>query len=374
MFPKTTRQVNLLINIALLLLPITIFQSQAMAGTCTDSWRPDSPRTSCDDLFYKDLATSLEQNITTLGRTAPESIKICQQNYSRTAIIEAYSALRDYIAHHTPIETSRYIDRHFNLCAKAPVLITGYYEPQVKASLQKTAAFPVPLYTAPPTDRPVIFNSPRKLIETTDILSEYELVYVRDLFTAFTIHIQGSALLTFADGSMRKLRYKSSNGLPYTSVGRILIDRGLVTREDMSMQAIKLYTENHPEQTAELLHTNARFIYFSLSKPTHSPASPPGSFNVPLTPERSIALDPSLYPQGLLFHLQGTLPVPVQEQNGTTPRFHRRAFSRFMLNQDSGSAIKGHRRVDIFMGRGTFAEIMAGEMQEQGCLRVLLPK
>lgn len=374
MFAKTAQQVNPLMTIAFALLILTCVYSSALAEECSESWQPDNPRTCCDDLFYTNLATSLGVNTKALEKTAPQQIRICNQTFSTQAITQAYTQLQAYIPSHTEAEISNYIGTNFNFCSANPVLITGYYEPTVAARLKPTPQFPIPLYTAPRTNRPKKFNASRKAIETTDILQGFELAYVRDLFTAFTIHVQGSAQLTFADGSQRQLHYQSSNGRPYTSVGRVLIDRKLIPREQMSMQAIKKYTQDHPQKTAELLHNNERFIYFSLDEPTSEPMPPSGSFNIPLTPHRSIALDPKIYPPGLLLHLQGTLPVVTSDQQGRPSLFHRRDFSRFMLNQDSGSAIKGERRVDLFMGRGETAEIIAGEMAERGCLRVLLPK
>ncbi len=374
MVVKTTRHVGLLTGVNLLLLLLTCLAQQTVAEECQDPWQPDNPRTCCDDLFYENLAGSLATNIKRLQSTAAKQLKVCGQTILTPALIQAYNGLQVYIPTHTDSEISTYINNNFTFCTPTPVLITGYYEPTVPASLSKTKQFPTPLYTMPQGRRLQRFKSSRKTIETSNILQGDELVFLEDPFTAFTIHIQGSAILTFADGSKRQIHYQGSNGHPYTSVGRVLIDQNIIRREEMSMQAIKDYTETNPKKTAELLQNNARFIYFTMDKPNHEPESPTGSFNIPLTPNRSIALDPDLYPQGLLFHLQGTLPVTTLKQHKERAPFHRREFSRFMLNQDSGSAIKGRSRVDLFMGRGRIAEIMAGEMQENGCLRVLLPK
>ncbi len=375
MFAKTTRQVNDLIIVALCLIFQVVTHGQAIAKPeCSSSWQPASTRTCCDDLFYGKLAKSLAANIHALQKTADQSVQVCDQTISTQSLIDSYSALQVYLALHSPQKNSHYIQDNFTFCRPNPVLITGYYEPVMQASLTKTDRFPVPLYTAPFTEKNQNkFTATRDVIENTDLLTKHAIVYVSDPFTAFTIHIQGSALLTFADGTKRQVHYQRNNGKPYTSIGKVLIDQGLIRREDMSMQAIKEYTENHPQKTSALLQKNKRFIYFTLSEPVTNPTPPSGSFNIPLTPHRSIALDPKLYPQGLLFYLQGTLPVTISTDSNQ-PQFHRREFGRFVLNQDSGSAIKGHQRVDIFMGRGKRAEIMAGEMQEIGCLRILLPK
>lgn len=374
MVVKTTKQVKLLMGVSILIFLLTCLSRQTWAEECQEQWQPSNPRTCCDDLFYENLAESLSANLKRLKNTASKQLKVCEKTILTPSLIQAYDKLQVYIVGHTDSEISTYIANNFTFCAPNPVLITGYYEPTMPASLSKTKQFNTPLYTMPQDQRLQRFTSSRKTIETSDILKDDELVYLKDPFTAFTIHVQGSALLSFADGSKRQVHYQGSNGYPYTSVGRVLIDQNIIRREEMSMQAIKKYTETHPEKTTKLLQNNERFIYFTMDEPKHEPEFPSGSFNIPLTPNRSIALDPKLYPQGLLFHLQGTLPVATAQKHKERSRLHRREFSRFMLNQDSGSAIKGRRRVDLFMGRGKIAEMMAGEMQENGCLRVLLPK
>ena len=342
---------------------------------CAQAWQPTHSRTCCDDLFYKGLAEVLNRNIQTLQKTATKSLQLCGQTISTRSLLDSYHNLQTYISHHSTREISTYINKNFNFCSPNPVLITGYYEPIIEASLTKTNQFPVPLYTSSPKGNThQNFQASRKTIETTTILKGHEIVYVADIFTAFLVHIQGSALLTFNDGSLRQVHYQRDNGRPYTSIGRILIDRGAIKREDMSMQAIKYYIQNNPKDIASLLQMNERFIYFTLSDPVTNPPSPSGSFNIPLTPKRSIALDSKIYPQGILLYLQGTLPVIIPTTNPQKQQFHRRRFNRFMLNQDSGKAITGQQRVDLFMGKGKIAATMASEMQEDGCLRILLPK
>jgi membrane-bound lytic murein transglycosylase len=371
MFAKSITQASTLITAALILGLVFLTPCSLPANPeCAPSWQPDNSRTCCDDLFYNGLAESLTRNIQALQKTVSEPLQICEHTISTLSVINSYSHLQTYIKNHSAREISSYIDNNFKFCSPEQVLITGYYEPVTAASLTKNKQFPVPLYTAPPKE----FTASRKTMETTSVLHGYEIAYVADAFTAFMIHIQGSALLTFKDGSMRQVHYQKDNNRPYTSIGRILIEQNAIKREDMSMQAIKNYISTHPEKTTSLLQTNERFIFFTLSDPVTDPNPPCGSFNIPLTPERSIALDPKIYPQGLLLHLQGTLPVIIPAAAENRQLFHRRQFSRFMLNQDSGKAITGKQRVDLFMGRGQIAEKMAGEMQENGCLRILLPK
>lgn len=379
MFVKTGEKVNRILMSIAGIIAFSLFATQDSAGSqCGESSQPGNRQPCYDDLGYDKLAEGLQQSIHALGKNRPPVFQLCGQSVNTSLLRHHYSRLLEYLEHgHSSEEISTYINDNFRFCRPTPLLITGYYEPIVKASLLQTREFPVPLYSVPLAmleDMPPQFKASRAAIESSDLLQGYEIAYVSTLFTAFTIHVQGSALLTFNDGTLRQIHYQTNNGKEYSSVGRVLIDQNKIKQQDMSMQAIKAYTLAHPEQTRSLLQTNERFIYFTLGKPVTNPESPSGSLGVPLTPQRSVALDPQLYPPGILLYIQGTLPVPLSARNTKQARFHRREFSRFTVNQDSGGAIKGYQRVDLFMGRGDMAETLAGEMQERGCLQILLPK
>ncbi len=376
MIAKSAKQVKMNLFLVVILMTFLILPSQSGGQPrCTTSWRPEHPKTSCDDLFYSGLAQSLEQSLHATSKKNNGPYNLCDQEVSNETLRQSYQNLLQFLsAGHSAQDISEYIDNNFTFCTPKTVLVTGYYEPIVPASLRQSEEFPVPLYSAPakPEDAPhKSFMATRADIENNLLLQGHELVYVKNLFTAFTIHVQGSALLTFADGTMRQVHYQTDNRRQYSSIGRILIDTGKVKKEEMSMQAIKAYTENHPQETRALLQHNERFIYFSMGDPIIDPKFPHGSLGVPLTPERSVALDPARYPPGILLYLQATLPVPALHQTTT---FHRRQFGRFTVHQDSGNAIRGEQRLDLFMGRGEDAETLASEMQEDGCLRILLPK
>lgn len=185
-----------------------------------------------------------------------------------------------------------------------------------------------------------------------------ELVWVDDPVDAFFLHIQGSGRVLFADGSTMRVGYDGHNGHDYTSIGRILIDRGEVSREDMSMQAIRKWMAAHPKKGQDLMRENSSFIFFRELKDE----GPIGAQGVALTPGRSLAVDKRYTPYGL----------PVYVHTFTDPLADR-PISRLFIAQDTGGAIKGVVRGDMFWGFGELAAERAGKMKEKGSMFALLP-
>lgn len=250
------------------------------------------------------------------------------------------------------------------------LLVTGYYEPVFSGSLHKTEKYAYPLYKMP-TNLVLPYFS-RAQIENQDILAGGELVYLQDPFEAFLFHIQGSGKIRLADGSLRLIRYCGNNGWKYTSIGRVLVDQGKMALAEVDLSTIKAYLHGHPGEVREILQHNERFIFFSMSDPVEGTVSsqPTGSLGRPLTPGVSVALDQSSYPAGALAFLVGEFP----EFGLDGQRTGWRPMARFVLNQDSGSAIKGLGRVDLFLGFGIQAEMAAGVMKQTGKLYFLLKK
>lgn len=264
-------------------------------------------------------------------------------------------------------------------------LITGYYEPLLMGSLEKTPEFRYPLYGVPQDLLTVALSEQypklkdmrlrgklegNKIVPYYDrgqldadeaLLSGDELLWVSDRVDAFFLHVQGSGQVQLPDGSTKAVGYAAQNGHPYRSIGKVLIDMGELAREDVTLFTIKDWLESNPQRMDEVLAKNPSYIFFDLKDATA--AGPVGSLNVPLTPRRSIAVDRNVIPLGAPVWLQTTLP---DEQ--ASP------FHRLMLAQDTGGAIKGHVRADVFWGRGSEAEKMAGLMKQKGELYVLLPK
>ncbi len=268
------------------------------------------------------------------------------------------------------------------------MLVTGYYEPVLDASLTRRAGFNVPLYR-PPTDMMrltlgdfggelngrrlagrLIGNRfepypDRREIRETGLLHQRVLAWARDPVDAFFLEIQGSGSLRLPDGRIQRIGYASANGQAYSSIGKLLIEEDKVPREQMSMQAIRAYLSKHPEDRQRIFDYNRSTVFFRLLD-----GPPVGSLGVPVTPERSIATDRALFPLGALAFLD--TEVPTQAADGTTISAGR--LGRFVLNQDTGGAIKGAGRVDFFWGRGETQAERAGLMKQPGRLIFFLPR
>jgi membrane-bound lytic murein transglycosylase A len=251
------------------------------------------------------------------------------------------------------------------------VHFTGYFEPIYSASRQPTAKYRYPLYR-----KPANFNSWQKphpsrlVLEGEDglgkksPLSGSELVWLQDRLEAYLVHVQGSAKLKLGNGKMISVGYDGNTDYPYTSIGKELINDGIFTPEQLSLPVLIDYLQGNPEKLKIYLPRNNRFIFF---RETYG-APAQGSIGVPVTAERSIATDKSLMPPGALALIQTQIPFT------TSKGMEIRLVSRYVLDQDTGSAIKGPGRVDIFMGTGKTAGDRAGLISHTGSLYYLLLK
>ena len=276
-------------------------------------------------------------------------------------------------------------DRFRLLRAKLPkpLLVTGYYQPELDARRRRSERFRYPLY-ALPDDRVEVDLTPfcpacagRRAVgrvvqgELVPYYTRAEIdagalagharaiAWLADPVDAFFVQVQGSALLRFADGVHLQVGFNGSNGRPYTSIGRVLIDAGKMSAEQVSLDSLKAYLHAHPEERDAILARDERYVFFRVV-----PAGPVGSLGVPLTAGRSVAADPRVYPPGAL--------VFLQIHAGTESR--PRTISRLALLQDAGAAIQGPRRLDVFWGTGETAEAIAGGMQAAGEIYFLLPR
>jgi membrane-bound lytic murein transglycosylase A len=267
------------------------------------------------------------------------------------------------------------------------LLVTGYYQPELVASRTRSERFRYPLYRTPADlidvdlgrfcaacagrvgegrvdDGKVVPYYSRAEIEGGVLAGRGdEMAWLDDPVDAFFLHVQGSALLRFDDGVHMEVSYSSSNGRPYTSIGRILIEQGKLSRDTVSLQALKDYLRAHPDEQAALLAANQRYIFFRTVA-----AGPIGSLGVPLTAGRSIAADANVYPPGTLAFLR-IMPRAAEPTASGQP-----AIARFVVVQDAGAAISGPNRVDVFWGTGASAEALAGEMRNPGELYLVLPQ
>ena len=253
------------------------------------------------------------------------------------------------------------------------VAFTGYFEPTYTASRVRTAEYRYPLYRAPVGFQKWATPQPtRAQLEGIDGLQAakgplrgLELVWLRDRLEAFLVQVQGSARLKLADGSVMTVGYAGKTKYPYTSIGKELVKAGKFRLEDLNLPVLIQYFREHPEDLNTYLPRNQSFVFFRETK--GAPAT--GNLGVPVTAERSIATDKSLMPPGALALIQTRLPYP-----SASGQLEQRLVSRYTLDQDTGSAIKGPGRVDIFMGTGQQAQERAGLINASGQLYYLLLK
>jgi membrane-bound lytic murein transglycosylase A len=251
------------------------------------------------------------------------------------------------------------------------VHFTGYFEPSFAASRIPTAEYRYPLYRRPPDLENWELPHPTRLdLEGIDglqghqgLLQGLELVWMRDRLEAFLVQVQGSAQLQLTDGTTFSVSYAGRTEHSYTSIGRELIQDGKVSPEGMTLRRLLDYFAAYPEALNVYLPRNDRFIFFR-----ESDGGPPtGTFSVPVTPGRSIATDKALMPPGAIALL--TLDMPQRSASGA---WETQAISRFVLNQDTGGAIQGAGRVDLFVGTGVAAGETAGQINTDGALFYLL--
>ncbi len=264
-------------------------------------------------------------------------------------------------------------------------LITGYYEPLLEGSWDRSDEFRYPLYGVPEDllivdlggiypqlknmrlrgklegNKVVPYFNRAQLDDDPDLLQGTEILWVNSPVDVFFLHVQGSGLVKLTDGSLIAVGYAEQNGHPYQSIGRVLIEMGELEKEAVTLFSIKEWLKSNPTRLSEILAKNPSYIFFELRDA--EAGGPVGSLNVALTPRRSIAVDRNVIPLGAPVWLQTTLPDEQQSP-----------LNQLMLAQDTGGAIKGHVRADVFWGRGDEAEKLAGLMKQQGRLFVLLPR
>jgi len=265
-------------------------------------------------------------------------------------------------------------------------LFTGYYEPEAEGSRTPSKAYPVPLYGKPAdlvtfegaTEKRLglrygrmIAGKPqpyftREEIEHGALAGRgLEIAWLRDWADAFFMQIQGSGRVRFTDGIVIRLAYAGKSGQPYTGIGGVLVERGAFTRDEMSMQATRAWMAKDERAARQLMWENKSFVFFREVELGDPKLGPPGAQKVPLTPRRSLAVDRS-------FWMFGT-PVWLDTTTPSGPEARMEIFRHLMIAQDTGTAIKGHARGDVFWGAGEQAALTAGHMKSPGRMIVLLP-
>ncbi|MBW1990353.1 MAG: murein transglycosylase A [Deltaproteobacteria bacterium] len=268
------------------------------------------------------------------------------------------------------------------------MLFTGYFTPEYPGSRVRTEEYAYPLYARP---RDLVFvnlgdfardlagrrllgrvsgkylvpyYTHREIAQGSLSGKGLEVAWLKNPVDAFFLQVQGSGRIRTPDGEVFTVLYDGKNGHAYTSIGRILVDEGKVPKEKMSMQAIRDYLENNPEDAMRILHQNRSFVFFRASD---EPIK--GCMGKALTPGRSVAMDRTLFPLGALGFIVSKKPLQCQDGS-----LAWEPFSRFVLIQDTGGAIRGPARLDLYWGSGEYAALAAGHMQHSGQMFLFLLK
>jgi membrane-bound lytic murein transglycosylase A len=355
---------------------------------------PTAYPTLSDDLNYEGLSQCIQMSLTYLKKVPRDRAFVFgTDSYPAAHLIRSLEVFQEFIQARPSADqiTARVrsdyaVYRANGLSDK--VLFTGYYEPLLKGSLKETPLYRYPLYSRPDdlitvdlsafsakyagetitgryTGQTLVPYYDRKTIENREIFKGKAMVWVGDPVDLFFLQIQGSGKILLDQGKTLNVHYHASNGHPYRSIGKVLIDQGKIPKSEISMQSIRAYLKSHPEDQEAVLNANPSYVFFKTETD-----GPLGNLNVPLTPGRSIAVDKKSFPPAALMYIQ--TQKPVMTEAGKLGAWEE--FGRFALNQDTGGAITGPGRADIFWGNGPYAELAAGYLQHRGDMYFLILK
>jgi len=368
--------------------PVAPLSSEILETVPPESWP-----TLADDLQGLRLAEACAPSVEYFGRVPSDRV-FSFGRHQRTAAELARGVRRACeIAELTASERKAAFQREFLLLRSTgrdglgEVFFTGYYEPLIEARREAMPPFTHPVYGVPGdlvTARLADFGvdaGPARIIGRVEggRLKPYPersaidsgsgftrdvdvLGWVDDPVDVFFLHVQGSGTLVFDDGERLRAGYATTNGRPYRSIGRLLIDDRLVSSDEMSMQAIRAYLEENPNDLDRVLGYNPSYVFF---RPLPSDGGPLGCYGEPVTGGRSIATDRRLFPAPVMAWISTTVPALDGDD---------RPVARFVLNQDTGGSITGPGRVDLFFGQGDEAGALAGRTKHLGDLFFLIPK
>jgi membrane-bound lytic murein transglycosylase A len=339
-----------------------------------------------DDLNYEGLNRGIQMSLTYLRKLPRDrAFAFGADSYTAAHLIQSLEVFQEYIRTGPSVDQiTEMVQRDF-LVYRAnglseKVLFTGYYEPVLKGSLTETPLYRYPIYSRPDDLITVDLSAfsakyagetisgrimgqtlvpyyDRKAIENREIFKGQALAWVGDPVDLFFLHIQGSGKILLDQDIVLNVHYHATNGHPYRSIGKVLIDQGKIPKAQISMQSIRAYLKSHPEDQEEILSANPSYVFFKTETD-----GPLGNLNVALTPGRSIAVDKKIFPSAALMYIR--TQKPVMTEAGEIGAWEE--IGRFDLNQDTGGAITGPGRADIFWGNGPYAELAAGHLQHRG--------
>jgi len=351
-----------------------------------------------EDLDRESLFQALEESLTYLKTQAPErSLPFGSGRIQVQDLVESLRLFQGLLKEvQDPAAFRREVKKRFHLFrledpdTPYPLLLTGYYEPILNGSRRPSDRYRYPVYRLPDDlliveldrfsskyagqrlvarleNRRVIPYFSRQEIDQEGALAgkNWEILWVDDPLKLFFLHIQGSGRVRLEDGSWVRLGYHGTNGRPYVPIGRELIRRGAIQKEELSLPSIYTYLKNRPEEQAEILNLNPSYVFFREVE-----GGPYGNLGRPLTAGRSVAADQRIYPPAALAWLKGWKPILDEERKIR----YWVPFGRWVFIQDSGGAITGPSRIDLFTGYGEEAEITAGHLRHPGAIWLLLKK
>lgn len=376
--------------IAVLIVPL-------FAAACLYPWLPPRVPRIADDLDLESLRAAIRQSVSYLKKLPADRVVGEQPRlFTAAEVLRSLLAFDEILDRRDCPECwAKEFEERFELIpsstdgAALDVLFTGYYQPVIEGSLVSTPEYRYPLYGKPDdlitveqvtvpsgteTERVagrldgesfVPYYSRREIDDLGSLRGRgYEIAWLKDPIDVFFLHIQGSGILELPDGRRVGVGYAAQNGRAYRSIGRLLIDEGKIPKEEMSMQRLRRYLREHPEELSDILAYNESYVFFRFAE------GPLGSLEVPVTAGRSIATDPRLFPKGALAFIE--TQQPVIDDAGRLIDW--KPFARIVLNQDAGGAIRGFQRVDLFFGTGDQAAAAAGYMNRRGRLYFLALK
>jgi membrane-bound lytic murein transglycosylase A len=351
-----------------------------------------------DDLEFEGLEYSVLKSMAYLQKVPADRIyQFGPDQYDAAHLLQSLEQFMDFIRTNPSnrdlqkfIRSNYLVYQSVGRDQEGEVLFTGYYEPHLNGRLQPDDEFRFQIYALPEdlikidlstfnekyagesivgryTGETVVPYYDRREIDEQNALADkaQPLAWIKDPVDVFFLQIQGSGKIFLDTGEVINVHYNGSNGRPYRSIGKLLIDEQKIPQEEMSMQKIRSYLHEHPEEMAPVLNHNPSYVFFKLE-----PEGPLGYLNVLLTPGRSVALDRRIFPPAALVFVQ--TKKPVVDSAGQIDSWAD--CSRFALNQDTGGAIRGPGRADLFWGSGPYAEIAAGHMAHAGKLFFLILK
>jgi membrane-bound lytic murein transglycosylase A len=356
-----------------------------VAFTELPGWKASDPRSalaafgrSCEVLTKKPPGERL--GLSGYAGTAGDWQAVCKQAPQQASGVAAARAF--FESRFAPVEVKR--------GDGTAALFTGYYEPELSASRTQHGTFRTPIYGLPQSlvsadlslfkpdlagerlygcvDGHRLLPCPTRAdIDAHGLKDAPVLVYADDPVAVFFLHIQGSGRLRLDNGQMIRIAYAGQNGRPYTPIGRVLLQRGLLDRASLSMQGIRAWMKAHADAAKALMETDQSYVFFR-EQPIGDPnLGSPGSEGVPLTPAASVAVDSRIHALGMPIYIAAMRP-------DADPNRSERTFDQLLIAQDTGGAIRGAARGDVFWGFGSDAESIAGRMKAEGRMFVLLPK